>query len=114
MGDFVDHGVGPDNRQMVVDALALCDVPFEETHERASAAQVRSKLRTGDAYELVGDGIRVVSDHDLPALPADPVQIRDDTFCVQSTAVRPDGFADGSAPVVDTRKAERQKTGPSW
>jgi hypothetical protein len=54
------------------------------------------------------------SGYDLAAPPRDSVQVGDDAFHVEPTAVRFDSFADGSALVVDTRKAERQMTGPPW
>jgi hypothetical protein len=92
---------------MIINPLASGRVPFQEANQGAPTAQVRCQFRPGDAHEVFGDRIGVVSDHDATILPGNPVEIRDGSLHVQPAAVRPDRFADRSAPVVDTGNAER-------
>src|SRR5437764_14553730 len=99
---------------MVVDALAFGQVPFEESDQGAATAQVRGQFRAGDAHGGLHDGVRVVSNHNLAILPADPVQIGNRALHVEPAAVGSNGLSNGSAPVVDTGEAERQALGTGW
>jgi hypothetical protein len=86
-------------------------IPFKEAHEGASAAQVRSEFGTGGANDVLRTGVRIVSDHDLVALPGGPVQVRDDALHIEATPVRSDGLAHHSAPVVHAGQTKREKPG---
>ncbi len=111
MGNLVQDRFGSDEGKMIIDPFASGDVPFQEANQGAPAAQVRREFRPGDAHEIFRDRIGVVRDHDATTFPGNPVEIRDGPLHVQSTAVGSDGFADRSAPVVDTGNAERQESG---
>ena len=50
MGDFVQDSVRASHREVVVDALAFGQVPFEESDQGAATAQVRGEFRAGDAH----------------------------------------------------------------
>ena len=96
MRDFFEYSLGPNNRQVVVNSLALGHVPFEETHKAASPTQVRSEFGTGDAHEVFRDDVGVVGDDDPAALPVDPVQVGDDALYIETATVGSDCFADVS------------------
>jgi hypothetical protein len=113
MGHFVQDGFGSDEGKMIIDPFASGHIPFQEPNQGTPAAQVCRQLRPGDAHKIFCDRIRVVRDHDATTFPGNPVEIRDSSLYVQPAAVRPDRFADRSAPVVDTGNAERQEPGPA-
>ena len=101
MGNFVEHDVRTNDRKVVVNALALGQVPFEEPHQGAPPAQMCREFRAGDPYEVFGDRVRIVRDYNLAALPDEPIEVGYSALDVEPAAVRSDSLADGSAPVVD-------------
>jgi hypothetical protein len=109
VGDLIEHNLRPDHRQVVVDSFTFAPVPFENTHQGTSAAQVRSEFGPGGSNGVLRDGVRIVGDHDLSCLPYDPVQVRDNALHVDTTAVRSDGLADRSTPVKHAGKTERDE-----
>jgi len=91
-------------------------LPLAKSHSRnptwAPRPQVRGQFRAGDAHGGFDDGIRVVSDHNFAILPGDPVQIGNRALHVEPAAVRSNCLSNGSAPVVYTGEADRQKPRP--
>ena len=111
MRDFIEDSFGTNRGEMVIDSFTLGNVPFEEADDGTPAAQVRAEHRACDADGLLGDRVGIIGNHHRAAGPHDPVEIRDCPFDVQPAAVRPDGLADGSAPVVNAGNSHRQKAG---
>src|SRR5439155_26736448 len=107
MSDFVQDSVRASRREVVIDALAFGQVPFEESNQGTATAQVRGQFRAGDAHGGFYDGVRVVGDHNFAILPGDPVQVGNRALHVEPGAVGSNGFSNGSAPVVDAGESER-------
>src|SRR5215510_3723408 len=114
MGNLVEDGFGADEGEMIVDPLASGSVPFQEGHQSAATPQVRREFRPGDAHGVLGDQVGVVSDHDPPTIPGDPVEIGNGSLYIQAAAVRPDCLADCSAPVIDAGNPEWEESGLGW
>jgi len=109
--DGIENHVGTDNGEMIVDSFAFGAVPFQETDEGATSAQVRCEFGAGDADESFGHGVGVIGDDDETAVPSDPIEISDRTLHIQTAAVQTNGLSDRAAPVVGARHPEEETTG---
>jgi len=93
-------------------------LPTEMSHSRnptkVPGREDARRVLSGRAYEVFGDDVRVICDHDLAAVPNEPVQIRYGALYIETAAVRSESLANRSAPVANTSDTERQETRLRW
>ena len=77
MCNLVEYGFGANNYEMIVYAFSFFEVPFQETHDRSSAAKMCGHFGSSDSNEILCDGIGVIGDQHPAIFPGDPVQIWD-------------------------------------
>jgi multidrug resistance efflux pump len=109
--DFIQHDLGPNAGEMIVNTFAFGQCPFIEANRSAPAAQVLCQFGAGETNLFFGTGVCIERNQYLAALPGNPVEIGNRAFHIQSLPVRTCGLCDHSAPVEHAGKADGKKSG---
>lgn len=107
---FAEHCFRPDCDQVIVNAFAMREIPFEKADDRALVPKVLRQLDARETKLVFQRRIGVECDDDLAAFPRDPIQIENWSFDIQPLAIRRGGFADRAAPIENAGDANGQKT----
>ena len=94
---------------MIIDAFAVCQIPFIKANSRAQLSQVLRKFIAGKAHLIFRSHVGIETEDDLPVFPGNPIEVRNRTLNIQPLPVRACRLADDAAPVEHAGNAERQK-----